>query len=57
MRFIVAQKHTVSSKKTTFLSGNCVASRFTRFSSVPIAHDEPDGAASSMAMMYSVDPT
>ena len=56
MRFIVEQKHTVRSRKTTCLSGCASASRLTRFSSVPIAHADPAGAASSVWMMYSVEP-
>ena len=39
------------------LSGWAAASRFTRFSSVPIAQLEPAGAASMVLMMNSVDPT
>lgn len=59
MRFIVEQKQTVLSRKTTSLSSaaNRFARRRTRFSSVPMAHLEPAGAASSALMMYSVEPT
>jgi hypothetical protein len=57
MRFIVEQKHTVRSRNTTVLSGVRCASRLTRLSSVPIAQALPAGAASSVLMMNSVDPT
>ncbi len=49
MRFMVEQKQTVLSRKTISLpsGANRFASRRTRFSSVPMAHFEPAGAASS----------
>ena len=57
MRFIVEQKQTVFSRNTMFLSGWALRSRLTRLSSVPIAQDDPAGAASMVSMMNSVDPT
>lgn len=59
MRFMVEQKQTVLSRKTISLPSGAkrFASRRTRFSSVPMAHLEPAGAASSALMMYSVEPT
>ena len=40
-----------------FLSVCCLASRWTRLSSVPTAHDVPGSAVSRVWMMYSVEPT
>ena len=40
-----------------FLSGCWSASRLTRLSSVPIAQFDPEGAASIVLMMNSVEPT
>ncbi len=59
MRFMVEQKQTVLSRKTISLPSGAkrFARRRTRFSSVPIAHLEPAGAASRALMMYSVEPT
>ena len=59
MRFMVEQKQTVLSRKTISLPSGAkrFARRRTRFSSVPMAHFEPAGAASRALMMYSVEPT
>ena len=54
---MVEQKQTVLSRNETSSCGFSRASRRTRFSSVPIAHDDPAGAAARVWMIFSVEPT
>src|SRR2546430_4037327 len=57
MRNIVAHWQTVEERKNPRLSGWVRLSRLTRFSSVPTAQAVPAGAALTVLMMNSVEPT
>src|SRR5487761_2153068 len=56
MRYIVEQGQTIGSRQKIVLSGCSRASRFTRLTSVPMAHTAPAGDSSTTLMIYSVEP-
>ena len=57
MRYIVAHMHRSGASRWISLSGNLCWRRFTRFTSVPIAHFDPLGEFSTVLMMKLVDPS
>src|SRR3712207_7872762 len=56
-RYIVEQGQITGSRQNTRLSGSSASSRLTRLISVPTAQVVPAGAARTVSMMYSVEPS